>query len=427
LGGCGRSPDRATAGTVRRPARASLPRFIEMIPKEDRVKGQIESLLERGIEAARVDENKRARDFFLHIIELDQRNERAWLWLSSVVETPVDREICLENVLLINPDNTYAAMGLRHLRQKLSDEPTSYSSVLPRLATHKSGAKRKRGASTAEASPPPAERVCSKCGFRNPGWAYLCDRCGANLRRVDLHDALEPRGSGFFTLIEAWFGAFTFNRVWAFKPELELASWGRSLAALVLAALFTAAWRAAMSLLLWKLTSDGQWETQIGVNALQGAVQTLPPALLLALACVPIALLTWIVALLVGGQQDFQTHFHLTAVAFSAWIVLTALLTPLTLLTPYVLRGDPQFGLPFDVVTKIVAIVVSTAGPMWLIQAVRTAQDLSFVRAILTTLLVALLSAALFFSLELLTGGAFADLLSKLVVSPFLPLPDLGV
>ena|GEM_PF-742495 len=32
LGSCGRSPDRATAGTVRRPARASLPRFIEMIP-----------------------------------------------------------------------------------------------------------------------------------------------------------------------------------------------------------------------------------------------------------------------------------------------------------------------------------------------------------------------------------------------------------
>ena len=32
LGSCGRSPDRAIAGTVRRPARASLPRFIEMIP-----------------------------------------------------------------------------------------------------------------------------------------------------------------------------------------------------------------------------------------------------------------------------------------------------------------------------------------------------------------------------------------------------------
>jgi len=30
LGSCGRSPDRATAGTG--PARASLPRFIEMIP-----------------------------------------------------------------------------------------------------------------------------------------------------------------------------------------------------------------------------------------------------------------------------------------------------------------------------------------------------------------------------------------------------------
>jgi len=34
LGSCGRSPDRATAGTVRRPARASLPRFIEMILRQ---------------------------------------------------------------------------------------------------------------------------------------------------------------------------------------------------------------------------------------------------------------------------------------------------------------------------------------------------------------------------------------------------------
>jgi len=34
LGSCGRSPDRVTAGTVRRPARASLPRFIEMIPTQ---------------------------------------------------------------------------------------------------------------------------------------------------------------------------------------------------------------------------------------------------------------------------------------------------------------------------------------------------------------------------------------------------------
>jgi len=35
LGSCGRSPDRATAGTVRRPARASLPRFIEKIRRTD--------------------------------------------------------------------------------------------------------------------------------------------------------------------------------------------------------------------------------------------------------------------------------------------------------------------------------------------------------------------------------------------------------
>ena len=50
-------------------------------------------------------------------IELDDHDEQAWLWLSSVVESPADKRVCLENVLAINPDNRAAQKGLRWLDQ----------------------------------------------------------------------------------------------------------------------------------------------------------------------------------------------------------------------------------------------------------------------------------------------------------------------
>ncbi|MBE9506618.1 MAG: hypothetical protein IMY86_01085, partial [Chloroflexi bacterium] len=338
--------------------------------------GQIESLLEQGIEAARTKEKKRARDLLVRVIELDQRNEKAWLWLSSVAETLADKEVCLENVLIINPDNTYAAMGLQHLRRQPQDE-SAPPSMLPSLTGPRTLAEREWGASTAEISPPPAERVCPNCSFRNPGWSYVCDRCGASLRHLNLRETLgeasKPRGRSFITLFGAWVGAFVFSRLWAFLPEVELASWGRSLAALGLAALFATIWRTMTSLALWLLVGHGEWKTQIAINALRSVAQTLPPVLLLTLACVPIALLTWMVARLVGGRQSFKIHMHLTAVAFSAWVVLAALLVPLTILVPYLLGGDIRSDLSFDAAATFVTVAVSASGPIWLTQAVRTA------------------------------------------------------
>jgi hypothetical protein len=380
------------------------------------VTGQIESLLERGVEAARAKEKERARSLLLHVIEQDQRNEKAWLWLSSVVETSTDKEVCLENVLIINPDNTYAAMGLHQLRRQPKDA-FAPSSVLPRLIRPQTSAEREWGAPDTKTTPPPAERVCPRCDFRNPGWAYLCDHCGADLRRVNLRETVSEaseRGRSFVTLLEVWGGAFVFNRLWAFRPEIELASWGRTLAALGLTALFAAAWRSLMALALWFLVRGGAWSTQVAINALRSAAQALLPTLLLMLVCAPIALLTWATARLMSGRQRLETHAHLTAVAFSAWVVLTALLAPLTVLVPS------------DAVTTIVTIAISAAGPIWLIQAVRTAQNFTFARAILTALLVAVFGAVLFLALELVTGGRFADFLAQLATAPFLPLPDVG-
>jgi hypothetical protein len=233
------------------------------------------------------------------------------------------------------------------------------------------------------------------------------------------------RGRSFVTLVEAWGGAIVFNRLWAFGPEVELASWGRTLSAIGLAALVTSIWRAVMSLVLYLLVEGGGWNTQVAINALRSVAQTLPPALLVTLSSVPIAVLTWVAARAVGGRQSLKVHWHLTTVASSAWVVLVAVLAPLTILLPYMLGGDTRFDLPFDVVTTFVTIAVSAAGPVWLTQAIRTAQGLPLARAILAALLVAILAAVLFLVLQIITGGGFADLLSKLAVAPFLPLPDI--
>jgi ribosomal protein L40E len=186
--------------------------------------GQIESLLQKGIEAAQSKEKKRARDILTHVIELDQYNEKAWLWLSSVVDTTADKEVCLENALLINPDNTYAAMGLQHIRQQNEPSPLS---VLPRLAGERTP-EEQQWVGTKPVAPPPNVRVCPRCKYQNPGWAYLCDRCGTNLRQENLkeviREASKPRGRQLFTLIEAWGGAFVFNGAYAFRPEVEIAS-----------------------------------------------------------------------------------------------------------------------------------------------------------------------------------------------------------
>lgn len=49
------------------------------------------------------------------VLELNPRAERAWLWLSSVVETEAERRVCLQQVLAMNPANDAARRGLEHL------------------------------------------------------------------------------------------------------------------------------------------------------------------------------------------------------------------------------------------------------------------------------------------------------------------------
>jgi hypothetical protein len=72
--------------------------------------------LEDAIQYIRMGNREQGRQILEEILETEESNEDVWLWLSSVVESDEDREICLENVLAINPNNGVARRGLDALR-----------------------------------------------------------------------------------------------------------------------------------------------------------------------------------------------------------------------------------------------------------------------------------------------------------------------
>lgn len=76
-----------------------------------------DDLLQQGIAAFQAGRKAEARELLLQLVEQDERNEMAWLWLSGAVETEADRLVCLENVLEINPHNRVARRGVEALRR----------------------------------------------------------------------------------------------------------------------------------------------------------------------------------------------------------------------------------------------------------------------------------------------------------------------
>jgi len=76
---------------------------------------EIQQKLRDGIEAARRGERDTARRLLEQVTTLDGRNEVAWLWLASLVNTITERRACLERVLEINPNNGRAREALQKL------------------------------------------------------------------------------------------------------------------------------------------------------------------------------------------------------------------------------------------------------------------------------------------------------------------------
>lgn len=75
--------------------------------------------LNLAIAAARDGRRDEARARLMRVVASDGRNERAWLWLSGMLDDPSDVRICLENVLALNPTNARARQGLEWIHARL--------------------------------------------------------------------------------------------------------------------------------------------------------------------------------------------------------------------------------------------------------------------------------------------------------------------
>ena len=128
----------------------------------------IAQLLYEGAVAVREGRHADGQGMLLQVIEHDEQNELAWLWLSGAMEDPADQQVALENVLAINPHNQAALDGLAWLRQHHGD----LSGGAP--------------ASTGEWTPPPPrdedevdQLTCWQCGATLYSVAQFCWQCHA--------------------------------------------------------------------------------------------------------------------------------------------------------------------------------------------------------------------------------------------------------
>ena len=88
--------------------------------------------LQLGIAALKAGEKEKARELFMAVIENDENNEQAWLWLSGAVNNHEDKKICLENVLTLNPNNQAAKRGLNKISQSsLPNQQTFRREITP--------------------------------------------------------------------------------------------------------------------------------------------------------------------------------------------------------------------------------------------------------------------------------------------------------
>ncbi len=91
-------------------------------------------LYQRGVAAARGGQKRIAAVLLTRSVQLDPRNEAAWLWLSGVVDDPHQIAFCLQAVLRLNPANERAQQGMNWLEKRKLLEHAPSSPVSPQTA-----------------------------------------------------------------------------------------------------------------------------------------------------------------------------------------------------------------------------------------------------------------------------------------------------
>ncbi len=82
----------------------------------------VNALIQQGMAAVKAGNKAQARDILTKAVELDDQSEQGWLWLSACVDTIEEQQICLENVLELNPANEKARKGLAAIAKQAGQQ-----------------------------------------------------------------------------------------------------------------------------------------------------------------------------------------------------------------------------------------------------------------------------------------------------------------
>jgi FOG: TPR repeat len=94
-----------------------------MIPEQE--------LYAQAIAALQAEDLVKARELLSQLLKIDRKNVSYWLWMSAAVETPKERVYCLREVLLLDPQNQEAILGLRMLGERVPETPAAAPATPP--------------------------------------------------------------------------------------------------------------------------------------------------------------------------------------------------------------------------------------------------------------------------------------------------------
>ena len=78
----------------------------------------LQEKLNQGIAAAEAGRKAEARVLLTEVVQADESQIEAWLWLSQVVDSLEEQTLCLENVLTLDPDNEFARQQLAQVKER---------------------------------------------------------------------------------------------------------------------------------------------------------------------------------------------------------------------------------------------------------------------------------------------------------------------
>jgi hypothetical protein len=280
---------------------------------------QTQELLDEGIASLRAGRKEEARQKLMQVINADERNEFAWLYLSEAVEEDENRQICLENVLAINPANERAETELRTLQEKIAREKEKADNL--RL-------------------------ICPACGTANPLDRQYCVNCFASLEQAargpapasspPAEDVFEERPrratqhKSFLEMLDTWAEMFALPGQARLAEEHTYARWGLIVPGIMVAS--------GIAYFFVSLTNVGT--TLLLPSGSLDLSRLLPIACGGAVAGAVIGLISflfnsgvfYLVARLFQGKGEFVVQSYLLSLVYGPFSLIACIVSPLALL-----------------------------------------------------------------------------------------------